>query len=320
MLEGSRGARSIFGAKSVPRFRPRDAQHARSARVSNDGLWDLAGKILQKPVYELLGAESNGRVPVYDGSIYMSDLMPQHAARWENQFKSEIDQSMESGHRAFKIKVGRGHLCMDREEGDSRDVDVVRLVREHAGDDVRIGVDANNGFGLDIAKRFLERTSDLDLDFIEEPFQEEIGPCLELKAFIAENGWKTMLADGEGQSDVEAYRPLVDAKALDMLQGDMYGLGIEGILAESAMAEPQGILVAPHNWSSLLSLFMQVHVGLVIPNFYRAEHDPLKSDVLNYDGYEIQEGLCSVSDAPGFGLKVDEEKFSRIRVNFELNL
>ena len=41
-----------------------------------------------------------------------------------------------------------------------------------------------------------------------------------------------MLADGEGQDDVEAYRPLVEAKALDILQGDMYTLGIEGILAE----------------------------------------------------------------------------------------
>jgi hypothetical protein len=70
-----------------------------------------------------------------------------------------------------------------------------------------------------------------------------------------------------------------------MLQGDMYRLGIEGILAEATMAEPQGILVAPHNWNSLLPLFMQVLFGLVVPNFYRAECDPLKSDVLIYDGY-----------------------------------
>jgi L-alanine-DL-glutamate epimerase-like enolase superfamily enzyme len=127
-----------------------------------------------------------------------------------------------------------------------------------------------------------------------------------------------MLADGEGQDDVEAYRPFVDAKALDMLQGDMYTLGIEGILAEAAMAQPRGILVAPHNWSSLLSLFMQVHIGLAVPNFYRAEHDPLKSDVLISDGYEINDGVCSVPDAPGFGLAIDETKFDRVSLNFEL--
>ena len=117
---------------------------------------------------------------------------------------------------------------------------------------------------------------------------------------------------------MEAYRPFVDAKALDVLQGDMYVLGIEGILAEAAMAEPQGILVAPHNWSSLLSLFMQVHIGLVVPNFYRAEVDPLRSDVLIYGSYQIKDGFCSVPDAPGFGLAIDESKFGRVRVNFDL--
>jgi L-alanine-DL-glutamate epimerase-like enolase superfamily enzyme len=84
------------------------------------------------------------------------------------------------------------------------------------------------------------------------------------------------------------------------------------------LAQPQGILVAPHNWSSLLSLFMQVHVGLAIPNFYRAEVDPVGSDILIYDDYRIEDGLCSVPDAPGFGLTLDEDKFSRLRVNFDL--
>ena len=281
-------------------------------------LWDLAGKLLKRPVYELLGGTGGGKVPVYDGSIYMSDLMPQYAARWRDRFKEEIDMSMESGHRAFKIKVGRGKKWMERDAGDARDITVVQTIREHAGDEVHLGVDANNGYDLARAKRFLEGVSGQRLDFIEEPFPEQVGPCLELKAFIADRGWNTMLADGEGTDDVEAYRPFVEAQALDMLQGDMYGLGIEGILAEAAMAKPQGILVAPHNWSSLLSLFMQVHVGLVIPNFYRAEHDPLHSDVLIYDGYEIEDGFCSVPDAPGFGLAIDESKFSRVRVNFDL--
>jgi L-alanine-DL-glutamate epimerase-like enolase superfamily enzyme len=282
-------------------------------------LWDLAGNVLKRPVYELLGGTKAGKVPVYDGSIYMSDLMPQYHANWEDRFKEEIDMGLEAGHRAFKIKIGRGFKWMDRKAGDARDVEVVETIRTHAGDDVHLGVDANNGYDLTISRRFLEQTADFRLDFIEEPFPEQVEPCLELKAFIAEHGWKTMLADGEGTNDVEEYRPFVDAKALDMLQGDMYGLGIEGILAEAAMAEPQGILVAPHNWSSLLSLFMQVHIGLVIPNFYRAECDPVQSDVLIYDGYKIKDGMCSVPDAPGFGLAFDEKKFDRVPVNFELS-
>ena len=281
-------------------------------------LWDLAGKVLKRPVYQLLGGTKPDKVPVYDGSIYFSDLMPKYAARWQDRFKEEIDMSMRAGHRAFKIKIGRGKKWMDRDAGDARDVEVVETIRKHAGDKVHLGVDANNGYDLPGAKRFLQRAAGLGLEFIEEPFREQVELCLELKQFIAERGWKTLLADGEGQDDVEVYRPFVEAKALDMLQGDMYTLGIEGILAEAAMAQPQGILIAPHNWSSLLSLFMQVHIGLVVPNFYRAEHDPLKSDVLIADGYQINDGVCSVPDTPGFGLTIDESRFDRVRVNFEL--
>jgi L-alanine-DL-glutamate epimerase-like enolase superfamily enzyme len=110
----------------------------------------------------------------------------------------------------------------------------------------------------------------------------------------------------------------VDAKALDVLQGDMNGFGVEGIMAEAAMARPQGILVAPHNWSSLVALYLQVHVGLAVPNFYRAEHDPLSSAMLIAEGYEIENGSCSAPDAPGFGLALDEARFKNVRVNFDL--
>ena len=64
--------------------------------------------------------------------------------------------------------------------------------------------------------------------FFEEPFPEQVKQCLELKQCVAERGWKTLLADGEGQRELTAYRPFVEAKALDVLQGDMSFFGIEG--------------------------------------------------------------------------------------------
>jgi L-alanine-DL-glutamate epimerase-like enolase superfamily enzyme len=225
---------------------------------------------------------------------------------------------LQAGHRAFKIKIGRGNKWMDREAGDARDVEVVETIREHAGGDVLLGVDANNGYDLEGAKRFLDRAGGLGLAFFEEPFPEEVEQCLELKRFISERGWKTLLADGEGQHDLAVYRPFVDAQAIDVLQGDMNSFGIEGILAEAAMAQPRGILVAPHNWGSLLGLYQQLHVGLAAPNFYRAEHDPLASDVLVAEGYQIEGGLASIPDAPGFGLAVDEGRFERGSVSFDL--
>ena len=96
-------------------------------------LWDLAGKLLNKPVYQLLGCVEPRKVPVYDGSIYFADLLPQYAARWQDRFKEEIDMGKHAGHRAFKIKIGRGNRWMDRSAGDDRDVEVMETIRKHAG-------------------------------------------------------------------------------------------------------------------------------------------------------------------------------------------
>ncbi len=57
-----------------------------------------------------------------------------------------------------------------------------------------------------------------------------------------------------------------------------------------------------------------------MPNFCRAENDPLSTDVLIMDGYEIADGHCSVPDSPGFGMAIDESKFRRVKVNFDLQV
>ena len=226
---------------------------------------------------------------------------------------------LELGHRAFKIKIGRGAKWMERAAGDARDVEVVHLVRRHAGPQILIGVDANNGYDLPGAKRFLEQVGDDNLAFAEEMFPEVVEQCLEFKRFIQAHGWKTLLADGETQHRLEAFDPFIKAGAIDVFQGDMNHFGFEGILTEAARAHRRRLRVAPHNWGSLVGFYMQLHVGRAIPNFYRAEHDPLASDVLIADGYAIKDGLATVPDAPGFGLKLHEANFTRdTKITFDL--
>ncbi len=76
--------------------------------------------------------------------------------------------------------------------------------------------------------------------------------------------------------------------------------------------------MAPHNWGSLIGFSMQLHVGRAIPNFYRAEQDPLSTPVLIADGHKVKDGACRVPDAPGFGLKLDAEKFaSGVKMRFD---
>jgi D-galactarolactone cycloisomerase len=282
-------------------------------------LWDLVGKLLNRPVYKLLGGAGPEQVPVYDGSIYFADLLPQYAANWRARICEEIDMGLDIGHRAFKIKIGRGAKWMQRDEGDARDVEVVQLIRTHAGKDVLIGVDANNGYDLAGAKRFLEKVGDVDLAFVEELFPETVEDCLALKQFISDHGWATLLADGETQHTLDAFKPFLAARAIDVFQGDMNRFGFEGILTEAAWAKAQALLVAPHNWGSLVGYYMQLHIGRAISNFYRAEHDPLTSRVLRAGGYIRKDGSSTVPDAPGCGLSIDEKAFaSEVNIRFDL--
>ena len=159
------------------------------------------------------------------------------------------------------------------------------LIRHHAGRDVLIGVDANNGYDLAGTKRLFERVGDLDIAFIEEPFPEQVAPCLEFKEHLRSLGLATLVADGETQSSLEPLLPLMKARAVDVYQLDMHQQGFEGILAEAAAVREHKLQIAPHNWGHLVAYYMQLQVGRAIDNFYRAEHDPLSSDVLVADGF-----------------------------------
>lgn len=282
-------------------------------------LWDLAGKVSGKPVYELLGARGCTKVPVYDGSIYFADLLPQYQAGWEDRFREEIDMGIKRGHRAFKVKIGRGHKWMQSEAGYKRDKEVLQLIRRHAGPKVLIGVDSNNGYTFERAKQLLREMPDYNFAFTEEMFPEHIEQCLEFKEFIKANGWKTLVADGEGGREVQFYKPYIDAKAIDVCQADMRRFGIDGIMTIAGLCQDKDILLAPHNWGSLMGYYMQLHIGRAIPNFYMAEQDPVSTDVIIADGYSIDNGCATIPDAPGFGLKVNEDKFaSDVKVRFDL--
>lgn len=282
-------------------------------------LWDLVGKALNQPVYELIFARGPARVPAYDGSIYFSDLMPEYAGKWEDRFREEVDWGFKRGYRGFKIKIGRGLRLMPAEEGFARDKAVVKIIRQHAGPDAMIAVDMNNGYDLERTKRFVADLADVKLAFVEQPFQKDVGQYLELKAFMRAHKMETMIADGESDFTMEPYKPFIAAKAFDIYEGDINRFGLEGILAEAGATGLQGLTVSPHGWGSLAGFYLALQVGRGISNFYAAENDPLESDILIADGYAMKDGTCSVPSAPGFGLKLDEAKFAaRIKPRFDL--
>jgi L-alanine-DL-glutamate epimerase-like enolase superfamily enzyme len=279
---------------------------------ADHALYDLLGKALKVPAWRLLGGQGPEWVPVYDGGVYFNDLLPEHKDRGVKQLLTEVEDSLKAGHRAFKIKVGRGFKWMGREAGDRRDVEVVRAIRKLAGKDVKLMVDANNGFDLDGTLRWLDQVGDVNLFFVEEMFPEEVAQDLRLKAYLRKRGWRTLVADGESAREVKHFEPFIDREALDVLQPDIraFGLTLQWELSRRLKGRP-GIKLAPHNWGSFLGLHMQLVLARGVPNFLIAEEDRSSSDLFDTSAFTFKAGQVRVPDVPGCGLVLREDVFKK---------
>jgi len=311
----------LIGKNPFHFYHPQKNGFVSPAGTFTMALWDLVGKALNKPVYQLLGGKGSKLVPVYDGSIYFSEMVPLYAQQGLNRFKMEIDQGLAAGNRAFKIKIGRGYKWMKKNAGYKMDLAVLKTIRQHAGPKIKLGVDANNGYDLEQTKRLLEDIPDFNFEFMEEMFPESIEQYRQLRTFMTRRNHKTLIADGESQQRPIDLKPFIDTKVIDILQGDMRYFGFEGIMTEAQWCKAAGLRVAPHNWGSLLGFYMQLHVGSAVTNFYMAERDPLTCELLIADGYKIKNGKCAVPDTPGFGLKLDQTRFPNlVKPKFDLRI
>lgn len=268
-------------------------------------LWDLAAKIEGKPLYELLGARGSRTVELYDGSIYIDDLEAGDEEAVEI-FRGEVQCGKEYGYRNFKIKIGRGAQWMLVMEGLERDILVIRTVREAAGADAKIMVDANNGMTLNIAKEILERCAGMDLYWFEEPFAEDRPFNEAFKGFIRENGYSTLVADGKSSPPPDFF-DMVQKGHIDVVQHDFRAKGLTWWKATAAMIEPWGARCAPHCWRSIIERYAHAHFAASIPNFALLEAAPGDLSGVVLDAWEMKEGKLRVPDTPGTGFDLEPE-------------
>ncbi|HEY2933441.1 MAG TPA: mandelate racemase/muconate lactonizing enzyme family protein [Acidobacteriota bacterium] len=303
-------ARSLLGHTLDEYWKPGVGMLSPLERADH-ALFDLVGKALNQPAWRLLGGRGPEQVPVYDGGIYFNDLLPEHQERGVARLLEEVEESLREGHRAFKIKVGRGFKWMDRDAGFRRDIEVVKAIRRLVGKKVKLMVDANNGFDLETTLKFLQELGD-ELFFIEEMFPEQVEQDLELKRRLKEKGWKTRVADGESARDVNHFDAYIQNGALDVLQPDIraFGLTRQWELSRKMAGKPH-IKLAPHNWGSFLGLHMQVVLARGIPNFLLAEQDRSSSDLFDTSAFTFKEGMMRVPDLPGCGLILREDVFKQ---------
>ncbi len=285
----------------------------RPFRVLEYPLLDLLAKQQNCPVYALISSKVDGtplRVPCYDTSLYIDDLHLSDDDEAAALIASEAAEGMARGHRAFKVKVGRGAMHMAVGAGTRRDITVIRAVREVMGPEARLMIDANNGYNLNLTKRVLAETADAGIYWIEEAFHEDGQFYRALKEWMTAEGLATRIADGEGDASPRLLDWARDG-LIDIVQYDIHRPGFSRWLELGPQLADWGVGSAPHSYGEPFGNYAACHVGPLLRTFEAVEWDEATVPGLDASAYTIEDGFVSVPDLPGFGLALDDDLYAQ---------
>ena len=318
MAHGSRPEIRRFIGKRVGDLFDMDRGVADEAFQLQIPLYDLVGRILRVPVYELLGSAGPMAVPIYSGAIYFDDLDPPSRPRGVAEVVASCQQDYDAGYRAFKLKIGRGFRWMDREAGIRRDIEVTRAVRERFGA-CRILVDANDGYTCADFIRYLNGVADCDLYWIEEPFRESRRDLLKLKREMERIGCRALIADGEARTGAarapwkyggytrQHVNRLLALAGEELVDVVLLDLGIVGftrwcrVMPELIEA---GVRTSPHTWCWTPRPYYAAHLAAGMGNVVMVEGIPGGARGVDYSAYKFRNGELVMPRAPGFGLSL----------------
>lgn len=268
-------------------------------------LWDLRGKLLGRPVADLLGGRLQPAIPAMASIIFdMDDL------EWTLR---EFESFKESGYRIVKAGWGMRPEAVFGQDR-TRDLRYVREVRQVIGDDISLVVDVPGARGLwdaPTAIRRIREWEEFDLHWVEQPLRpDDLHGYARLRAAVA-----TPIGAGEDEWSPETYRRVIEAGAVDVLQLDPGRcLGLTGCREVVKMAETAGLKYSAHSWSSALNTAASLHFLAISPQGdtldFKPHTSPMQHDLVE-DPWVPDDGLLAIRDTPGLGVTVRQEAIDR---------
>ena len=267
-------------------------------------LHDLAGVILNKPVYALLGAEKPVVTRSYSGMIYFDEMEPENNPVGLGKVLENCQWDYDYGYRQLKVKIGRGGRWMSKEEGLKTDIAVTRMIFEHFPD-CDILVDGNDAFTVDYFISYLEGIENVPLFWIEEPFRETREDYAKLKKWMIDHGRRnTLLADGEANPDLPLALELGKDQLLDVYIDDISGYGFTRWRKLAPRLKEIGMMMSPHAWGDTLKSFYCTHLTGAFGNTPTIEGVTCVSDDIDLSAYRLERGRITPPSVPGFGMKL----------------
>ncbi|AZH26394.1 mandelate racemase/muconate lactonizing enzyme family protein [Haloplanus aerogenes] len=286
-------------------------------------LWDLAGKLLDVPTYQLLGGKYRDDVRIYcdlhageayavdtgyteygEAESYQPDAYAETAAAAVEMgfdaIKFDLDTPTDNDPDPFNGRLSAADVAAKR--------DIVERVHETVGDDAEVAFDCHWDYSIDSAKRLARALEPYDLLWLEDVLPPE---NVDAQREVARST-STPLATGENRFRVHEFSDLLYDFAVDVVTPDPTTCG--GLAESRAIAnraEENYITFSPHNVCSPVGTMACVHLGASVANFGYLEYHALEvdwwDDLLVRDDPLIQDGRIAVPETPGLGVELDED-------------
>ena len=265
--------------------------------------WDIIGKVLDQPVYRLLGGTVRDKIKAYANGWYTVERTP-------HEFHAAAKKVIDRGYRGLKLDpFGAGFYELDREEKVLA-IELVEAVRDSVGPEVEIMIEMHGRFNPPTAVEMIRELAPFKPAWVEEPVPPENLSALK-KVSDATTALGIPIATGERLNTLYEYRELFELQAADIIQPDITHLGgLSNTKKIAAWAEAYYMLVAPHNVGGPVSTAASLHLAACTDNFKIQEHFNDFSEGYVKDAApgvpEVVDGYFSLPNGPGLGVALDE--------------
>ncbi|MEO6963840.1 MAG: galactonate dehydratase [Puia sp.] len=274
----------------------------------DQALWDIKGKALGVPVYDLLGGAVRDKMKIYG---WVGGDKPSHVAEGAKK-------RVEAGFLAVKMNACAAMEWIDTPKKIRDAVACIQSVREAIGYDIGLGVDFHGRVHKGMAKGFMRDLEQLKLMFIEEPvLSENREAFLQLARYTS-----TPIATGERLFSRWDFKSLFEQGAVDIIQPDLsHAGGISEVRKIAAMAEAYDVALAPHCPLGPISLAAALQIDFCCLNAVIQEtsmgiHYNEGADLLDYirnqEVFQVENGYISKPVLPGLGIEIDEKKVRKM--------
>ncbi len=276
-------------------------------------LWDVAGKALGLPVYQLLGGKFRDKIRVYCDTALYQNRQPQPKdfadAALEakkmgfNAIKFDLDQATDPAkYDRYNWTASPGEL--------QRMVDQVKAAREAVGPNIDICCDMHGRYDAPTGQKVAKLMEPMNLMWLEEPI-----PAENVDAYkIISDSTSTPICAGENIYLAYGFRKMLETGAVDIVMPDLQkagGLGEGQRIAN--LANLYYVPFAPHMVASYLGAMASCHVCASVPNFMVLEwqiyfhKDPMYKEIVTFEGTQVENGFITLLEKPGIGVDVNEE-------------